>query len=97
MNAVIRRTRSRSNSRLHVVTLWRRRQSVGHEVDADIGVARVSPGSRVLGALHVAEQAIFASVGSQRSVLVTGVADDRSKESVPRVYPEGSDRLGDMT
>jgi hypothetical protein len=43
---------------------WIRRQSVSHQVDTDIGVARISPGRGVLGAAHVAEQDIFAGVGA---------------------------------
>jgi hypothetical protein len=38
---------------------WRGRQSIGHEVDADVGVASLGPGARVFGAVHVAQQAIF--------------------------------------
>jgi hypothetical protein len=54
--------RRSSNFRLHVAS-WKGRQSVGHDVDADIGVARVGAGRRVLGAVQVAQQAILAGVG----------------------------------
>jgi hypothetical protein len=59
--AFTRRVPHSSKFRLPVAS-WRGRQSVSHEVDADIGVARVSARRRVLGAVHVAQQAIFAGV-----------------------------------
>jgi hypothetical protein len=45
--------------RLHAAS-WRGRQSVGHEVDADLGVARIGPQVEV----NVAEQTI-SGVGAQ--------------------------------
>jgi hypothetical protein len=54
-------------SRLHVGS-WRGRQSIGQEVDSDVGVASLGAGRRVLGAVHVAQQTIFAGVGSQRAL-----------------------------
>ena len=41
--------------RLKALYLGGGRQSIGHEVDADIGVARLDAARRVFGAVHVAE------------------------------------------
>ena len=49
----------------------RHREAVNPSIDANVGVARVSAGRGVLGAVHAAEQAIFVGVGSQRAFGVT--------------------------
>ena len=52
------------NAFCYHVGSWRGRQSIGHQVDADGGVACVGAGRRVLRAVHIAQQSVLRGVGS---------------------------------